>query len=144
MSAAQWNGQGVVTAAMAHELLQALTGDRPALRLEAGMPLAPALHALKNGCSLLEIMQHVRDDLERSLITQMLVYTQGNKAAAARILKIDYMTLYRKMSKYFGTFSAVVPAAAAGREGGAPATQPGHRTERSPRSATGLTCIRPR
>jgi DNA-binding protein Fis len=142
MSAAQWNGQGVVTAAMAHELVQALTGDRPALRLDAGMPLAPALHALKNGCSLLEIMQHVRDDLERSLITQMLVYTQGNKAETARILKIDYMTLYRKMSKYFGTFSACVPAA--GRESGAPAAQPGNRTERSPRSAAWLTCLRPR
>ena len=144
MSVAQWNGQGVVTAATAHELVQALTGDRPALRLEAGMPLAPALHALQNGCSLIEIMQHVRDDLERSLITQMLVYTHGNKAATARILKIDYMTLYRKMSKYFGTFSTLVPAAAAGREGGALAAQPGTRTARSPRSAAWLTCIRPR
>ena len=142
MSAAQWNGQGVVTAALAHELAQALTGDRPALRLEAGMQLAPALHALKNGCSLLEIMQHVRDDLERSLITQMLICTQGNKAETARILKIDYMTLYRKMYKYFGTFSAFVPAA--GIESGAPAAQTGNRTERSSRSASGLTCIRPR
>jgi transcriptional regulator of acetoin/glycerol metabolism len=142
MSAAQWNGQGVVTAAMAHELVQALAGERPALRLEAGIPLAPALHALKNGCSLLEIMQHVRDDLERYLITQMLVCTQGNKAETARILKIDYMTLYRKMYKYFGTFSAFVPAA--GIESGAPAAQTGNRTERSPRSASGLTCIRPR
>jgi DNA-binding NtrC family response regulator len=142
MSAAQWNGQEVVTAAMAHELVQALTGERPALPLDAGIPLAPALHALKNGGSLLEIMQHVREDLERSLITQMLVCTQGNKAEAARILKIDYMTLYRKMYKYFGTFSACVPAAAAGREGGAPAAQTGNRTERFPRSASGLTCIR--
>ena len=142
MSAAQWNGQGVVTAATAHELVQALTGDRLALRLEAGMPLAPALHALQNGCSLIEIMQHVRDDLERYLITQILVYTQGNKAETARILKIDYMTLYRKMYKYFGTFSTLVPAA--GREGGALAVQPGNRTARSPRSAAWLTCIRPR
>ena len=114
MSAARWQGQGVVTDATAQELVQALTGQRPALRLAAEMQLAPALHALKNGCSLREIMQHVREDLERYLIIQILVCTHGNKAAAARILKIDYMTLYRKMYKYFGTFAAFVPAAATG------------------------------
>ena len=114
MSAARWNGQGVVTDATAQELVQALTGERPALRLEAGIQLAPALHALQNGCSLLEIIQHVREDLERYLIIQILVCTHGNKAATARILQMDYMTLYRKMYKYFGTFAVFVPAAAAG------------------------------
>jgi DNA-binding protein Fis len=124
VSAARWHGQGVVTAALTQELVQALMGERPELRLDAGIRLEPALQALQNGCSLIEIMQHVRESIERSLITQVLVCTNGNKAEAARILQIDYMTLYRKMYKYFGTFSAFVPAAEAGIEGCAPAVVP--------------------
>jgi DNA-binding NtrC family response regulator len=109
---------------MAKELVQALTGERQELRLEAGMRLEPALQALKNGFSLIDIIQHVLEHLERYLITQILVCTKGNKAEAARILKIDYKTLYRKMYKYFGTFSDFVPAAEADIDGCSPAVAP--------------------
>ena len=116
MSSVRWNEQNVVTAATAKELVQALKGERQELQLEAGIRLEPALQALKNGFSLIEIIQHAVEHLERYLITQILVLTNGNKAETARILKIDYKTLYRKMYKYFGTFSDFVPVTEAGIE----------------------------
>jgi DNA-binding NtrC family response regulator len=113
VSSARWDGQNIVTAVTAKELVQALKGERQELQLEAGIRLEPALQALKNGFSLIEIIQQALEYLERYLITQILVCTNGNKAETARILKIDYKTLYRKMYKYFGTFSDFVPAAEA-------------------------------
>jgi DNA-binding NtrC family response regulator len=124
VSSTRWNEQNVVTAATAKELVQALKGERQELRLEAGIRLEPALQALKNGFSLIEIIQHALECIERYLITQILVCTNGNKAETARILKIDYKTLYRKMYKYFGTFSDFIPAAEAGINGCSPSVAP--------------------
>ena len=71
------------------------------------------MRALKDGSSLTDIIQQATDCLECYLIIQILESTAGNKAEAARILKIDYKTLYRKMYKYFGTFSDfVLPSSA--------------------------------
>jgi hypothetical protein len=73
------------------------------------------MRELKAGASLTEIIQQATDCLERYLIIRILESTAGNKAEAARILKIDYKTLYRKMYKYFGTFSDfVLPSSADG------------------------------
>jgi DNA-binding NtrC family response regulator len=95
---------------MAKELAQALKGERQELRLEAGFRLEPALQALKDGFSLTSIMQRATEQLESYLIAQILASTHGNKSETARILKVDYKTLYRKMYKHFGTFSDFVPA----------------------------------
>ncbi len=40
------------------------------------------------------------DDVERYTILKTLRYTSGDKQAAARLLKIDRSTLYRKLQKY--------------------------------------------
>jgi hypothetical protein len=60
------------------------------------------LQALEKGVALGDIVQHASEQLEQSLITKILVTTHGNKAEAARLLKIDYKTLYRKLKKYGG------------------------------------------
>jgi DNA-binding NtrC family response regulator len=95
---------------MAKELVQALKGERQELQFEAGFRLEPALQALKDGFSLSSIIQQVTEQLECYLIAQILASTNGNKSETARILKVDYKTLYRKMYKYFGTFSDFVPS----------------------------------
>ena len=108
MSLAEWNIQSFLDAATAKELLEALKGKKQNMQLETGIRLQPALQALQDGFSLTEITQHALEQLERYLIAQILEFTQGNKAEAARILQVDYKTLYRKMYKYFGTFSNFV------------------------------------
>ncbi len=40
------------------------------------------------------------DEVERIMITRTLVYTNGDKAKAARLLNIGRKTLYRKLEQY--------------------------------------------
>lgn len=111
MSSSQWSMQDFIPVAMAKELVQAVKGEKQELQFEATFRLEPALQALKDGFSLTSIIQRATEQLECCLIAQILASTNGNKAETARILKVDYKTLYRKMYKYFGTFSDFVPAA---------------------------------
>ena len=78
------------------------------MQLETKIRLKHALQPLQNGVSLTEITQHATEQLERYLIVQILEYTQANKAETARILQVDYKTLYRKMYRYLGTFSDIM------------------------------------
>ncbi|MBI1910906.1 MAG: sigma-54-dependent Fis family transcriptional regulator [Deltaproteobacteria bacterium] len=56
---------------------------------------------LDNGTSLKELKGKLTRDLERQVIEKALEQAKNNKSQAARILKIDRMTLYSKM-KAFG------------------------------------------
>jgi len=105
---AEWNVQSFLDAATAKELLEALKGEKEIVQLETKIRLQHALQALQDGVSLTEITHQATEQLERYLIVQILEYTQGNKAETARILQVDYKTLYRKMYRYFGTFSDIM------------------------------------
>jgi len=82
------------------DLLQALEGKRRISEVQQGIRVEAALRALGKGVPLAEILHQAIWQLEKHLITRVLEATQGNKAEAARLLKIDYKTLYRKMRKY--------------------------------------------
>ena len=47
-----------------------------------------------------EDMDRATDRLERDWIRQALEQARGNKAEAARILKVDYSTLHRKLKRH--------------------------------------------
>jgi DNA-binding NtrC family response regulator len=49
--------------------------------------------------SLKEILQHGIAAIEREVLTEALKNTGGNKAKAARLLKIDYKTIHEKVKK---------------------------------------------
>ena len=49
--------------------------------------------------SLKEIVQESTTAVEREVLTQILKNTGGNKAKAARLLKIDYKTIHEKVKK---------------------------------------------
>ena len=108
MNFAEWNVQSFLDAATAKELLEALKGEKEIVQLETKIRLQHALQALQDGVSLTEITHQATEQLERYLIVQILEYTQGNKAETARILQVGYKTLYRKMYRYFGTFSDIM------------------------------------
>jgi DNA-binding NtrC family response regulator len=108
VSFAEWNVQSFLDAATAKELLEALKGKKEIVQLETKIRLQHALQALQDGISMAEITKKATEQLERYLIVQLLEYTQGNKAETARILQVDYKTLYRKMYRYFGTFSDII------------------------------------
>ena len=52
------------------------------------------------GLSLKEIVQQSSTAVEREVLTQILKHTGGNKAKAARLLKIDYKTIHEKVKKF--------------------------------------------
>ena len=45
-------------------------------------------------------LQAASDELEAEILTRTLAQCQGNKAAAARALQIDYTTLHRKLKRH--------------------------------------------
>ncbi len=53
-----------------------------------------------DGLSLKEIVRRNSADLERKVLIETLRKTGGNKAKAARLLKIDYTTLHAKIKLY--------------------------------------------
>jgi two-component system nitrogen regulation response regulator GlnG len=56
--------------------------------------------------SLKEVVHYTVAKVERSVLIQALKQTQGNKAKAARLLKVDYKTLHGKVKNYGITFAS--------------------------------------
>ena len=56
--------------------------------------------ALSSGSQLSEIIQEITSQIEKYIIINILEYTYWNKSEAARVLKINYKTLYYKIKKY--------------------------------------------
>jgi DNA-binding NtrC family response regulator len=50
--------------------------------------------------SLREIVHHSVVTVEREVLLQVLKYTRGNKAKAARLLQIDYKTIHTKLKQF--------------------------------------------
>jgi DNA-binding NtrC family response regulator len=99
MRAPSSENERFVNCAALGELLQAFEGQRHIPEVP-GMRLEVALRALRQGMSLGEILRQAIWQLEKGVILRALEVTQGNKAAAARLLQIDSKTLYRKIRKY--------------------------------------------
>jgi len=104
MHVVKWDIQNLINDAAVEALVEELCrGGQPTRRTRDEIHLELALQALQNGVALGDIVQRASEQLEQSLITKVLVATHGNKAEAARLLKIDYKTLYRKLKKYGNT-----------------------------------------
>ena len=72
---------------------------RPAVLTE--MPGASAVSiSAQRDCSLKEIVQHNTAMVERGILARVLRETRGNKAEAARLLRIDYKTIQLKIKGY--------------------------------------------
>jgi DNA-binding NtrC family response regulator len=54
----------------------------------------------KQGFALHDLVSEVTTQIERALIQHVLQETNGNKTQAAKLLKIGYKTLYRKMREH--------------------------------------------
>jgi len=55
---------------------------------------------LEEGSSLHEITRKATKEMERHIIEQALIKAEGNKSKAAKMLKIDRMTLYSKLKEF--------------------------------------------
>jgi DNA-binding NtrC family response regulator len=101
MHVVEWDTQNLINDSAVEALVEDLCrGGQTTQRTRDEIHLDLALQALEKGVALGEIVQQASEQLEQSLITKILATTHGNKAEAARLLKIDYKTLYRKLKKY--------------------------------------------
>ncbi|MDP2894970.1 MAG: sigma-54 dependent transcriptional regulator [bacterium] len=70
-------------------------------RPEHGLLMSPKVQGFSwNGLSLREVVLRSRIAVEREILLQALRATGGNKAKAARLLKVDYKTIHTKVKKY--------------------------------------------
>jgi DNA-binding NtrC family response regulator len=82
------------------DLIHAIEGEQPVLNIERVIDMQQAVQALRRGMPMAAIVRDASETLEQHLIQCVLNLTQGNKSEAARRLRIDYKTLYRKLQKY--------------------------------------------
>jgi transcriptional regulator with PAS, ATPase and Fis domain len=90
----------LINASAIEDIVCALEEGQPTLNLAHTIRFSLAVQALQDGASLAEIVRCAVGQVEQHIIHQVLVSVQGNKSEAARLLRIDYKTLYRKMRKY--------------------------------------------
>jgi len=65
-----------------------------------GLTLPPDIRGMPwEDLSLKEIVRRSNVAVEREVLTKVLQYTAGNKARAARLLKIDYKTIHTKIKQ---------------------------------------------
>lgn len=100
MNAKRVERQPFISEGVLRQMIKALEGKKHTLDGELQIQLEVALRALDNGYSLIEIVAQATAQVEEYVLVHVLGFTNGNKARAARILQIDYKTLYRKLHKY--------------------------------------------
>jgi two-component system nitrogen regulation response regulator GlnG len=69
---------------------------QPAMDLEFTLNIDNMLY---DGSSLKTIVKRVTVATEQKLLDQVIKYTNGNKAKAARMLNVDYKTIHTKLKK---------------------------------------------
>jgi two-component system nitrogen regulation response regulator GlnG len=73
-------------------------GSRPAPETEV-VTVSKSEGIAWRGLSLQEIVQKRVDQVEREVLIQVLDHTGGNKARAARLLRVDYKTIHQKLKR---------------------------------------------
>jgi len=68
--------------------------------LPQGLDGAANGNIMENGMGLLEVGKKAAAEYEKKYIIKVLKETRGNKTKAAKILKIDYKTLFNKIKEY--------------------------------------------
>lgn len=78
--------------------IEQLSGLAP--KSEGAPARSEAMQTLPDGLSLKEIVHGTAARVEKDIIERTLRVTKGNKSQAARLLRIDYKTLYYKIKEY--------------------------------------------
>ena len=94
------NNFPLINTSEVNELIKSIKGDKYIVEISDTIKYDIIFEALSSGSQLSEIIQEITSQIEKYIIINILEYTYWNKSEAARVLKINYKTLYCKMKKY--------------------------------------------
>jgi len=81
-------------------LISSIRDDEPVVKIGNAIHYNSIFEFISNGFGLSGVVQETTNQLEKYIIINILEHTGWNKSKTARILKINYKTLYYKMKKY--------------------------------------------
>ena len=83
-----------------NELISSIKGNKYIVKISDTIKYDIIFESLSSGSQLSTIIQEITSQIEKYIIMNILEYACWNKSEAARVLKINYKTLYYKMKKY--------------------------------------------
>jgi len=83
-----------------NELISSIKGNKYIVKISDTIKYDIVFESLSSGYQLSTIIQEITSQIEKYIIINILEYACWNKSEAARVLKINYKTLYYKMKKY--------------------------------------------
>jgi two-component system response regulator AtoC len=84
----------------ANELINSIRDNESVVKIGNFIHYDSIFEFINNGFGLSGVVQETTNQLEKYIIINILEHTGWNKSKTARILKINYKTLYYKMKKY--------------------------------------------
>jgi DNA-binding NtrC family response regulator len=95
-----YNTKYLINSFAVDDIVVALKRNERILNIDHVIQSNSIFETLRYGSSLSEIVQEFTNQLEKYIIIKMLEFTNGNKSRAAKILKINYKTLYYKIKMH--------------------------------------------
>jgi len=95
-----YNNFTLINTSEVNELIRSIKLNEYIAKVSDTIKYDIVFEALSSGSQLSTIIQDITSQIEKYIIINILEYACWNKSEAARILKINYKTLYYKMKKY--------------------------------------------
>jgi transcriptional regulator with PAS, ATPase and Fis domain len=100
MSTSLYDRTYLINFSAVDDIIVSLKRNENILNIDHAIQLNSIFENLRRGSSLSEIIQEFTKQIEKYIIIRILEYANGNKSMAARILKINYKTIYYKIKMY--------------------------------------------
>ena len=100
MNTSLYDRMYLINSSAVDDIILSLKRNENILNIDHMVQLNSIFENLRNGSSLSEIIQEFKKQIEKYIIIRILEFANGNKSMAARVLKINYKTLYYKMKMY--------------------------------------------
>ena len=94
------NGFPLINTSEVNELISSIKENKYIVKISDTIKYDIIFESLSGGSQLSTIIQEITSQVEKYIIINILEYACWNKSEAARILKINYKTLYYKIKKY--------------------------------------------
>ena len=95
-----YNNFTLINISEVNELISSIKENKYTVKISDTINYDIIFESLSSGSQLSTIIQEITSQIEKYIIINILEYASWNKSEAARVLKINYKTLYYKMKKY--------------------------------------------